>query len=246
MGRLWLAMVAVSLAVFSLSTEGSAAPPASRLLKENRAFMSAARHVSARVRLQRNNGEKSHLLKGAHAGLEHLLRLERNLGRNAVVELSPEPPPGDVATLEIHRDKSVTLTAGGTAQTLDVSTIDQGDVSTELRLLALALGVTRLDRVLAKGLETKLPRNVMTLDRIDGRMVWAVGGEAASVWLDREVYRPVRLHIGPGVLDKDTWAIKMTYGDDKPGKGWFPHRIQISRNEETILVIHVTQVALSR
>ena len=243
---LWLL---AALMVLAPTPQAAAAPPASRILKEHRAFMAAARHVEARVRLQRGTGQQSPLLSGAHSGLRHLLRLERDLERGEEVELAPEPPPGDEASLTIHRDKSISLIPKDDkdpASTLDLKSLGLPNTPTELRLLALALGVTRVERAFDRTLKTRLPREVLTLDRIDGRLVWALGGEQAALWVDREVYRPTRLHVGPEVLDKDAWTIKMTYGDDKAGRGWFPHRIQIARNERVILIIHVLEATLSR
>lgn len=131
------------------------------------------------------------------------------------------------------------------APTLDLKALKLRRHPAEQRALALALAVTRLDRA-ARRMDTRLENEVLTLDRIDDRLVWAVGGESMAVWLDREIYRPARLYIGPEVLDEHTWTIQMHYGDDKPGRGWFPYRIEVLRDDSVVMIVHTLDVTLRR
>ncbi len=238
------ALAVVLLALLSWQP-AQAAPPASRIIKEARGFMSAARHIRATVRLQRGQDTRTDALVGAHSGLRALMRLERGLDGDAEVELTPEPPPGQPATLTIERDKSLRLDIEGEpGATLAIADIGMaGDP--ELRALALALAVTRLDKASRK-MGVPLPLEVLTLDRIDKRLVWAIGGEKIAIWVDRDLYRPVRLLLAAGVLDAAGWSVKMTYEDSAsaPGRGWFPSRVQVSRDDRIVLILHVIEADL--
>ncbi len=210
--------------------------------------MSAARRIEARVRVQRGDGKPSPLLVGAHRALRQSVRVQKGLDDKAPVELTPEHPPGDEGTLSIERDKRFVLDMQAEAQTdldLPIKELRLKKHSSEARILALALATIRVDRH-ARKMDVRLEREVLTMDRIDGRLVWALGGESMALWVDRETYRPARLYVGPGVLDDDAWTVKMTYHDDKPGRGWFPHRMVVSKNEEVVMIVHALEVTLHK
>ncbi len=235
---LWLAGI---LALCSATAE--AAPPAGKLLDGQRSFASAARSIRADLRVETGPAAPHHPLLGLRRALRRGGQLHRSSPADAEFALRPDLPPGEPAQLAIVRDKSLSL-EGALNVSLNLRKPDP-EAPPELRVLALALGATKLDRAVGRA-GVRFQREVLTLDRIDGRLVWAVGDGEACVWLDRELHRLVRLEFGPGVIDKDVWAATLSYDHGGPGRGWFPTRVVIERNRGHVLTVHTASVQLSK
>jgi hypothetical protein len=163
---------------------------------------------------------------------------------DANTRLARDHPPGEPARLVISRDKTITL-HGALDAVLDIRSLRDAQAPPELRVLALAIGTTKLETALRR-LGVTLHREVLTLDRIDGRLVWAVGDGQACLWLDREFNRLARIELGPSVIDDGVWAATLTYDEGGPGRGWYPTRVVIERNRSHVLTVHTASVTLKR
>lgn len=114
-----------------------------------------------------------------------------------------------------------------------------------MRLLSFALLNTRLSKS-RHYLKKNLYREVLTLDRIEKRYVWAVGDENFVVWMDKEVYRPVRIEVAPGILDESHWTLRLSYSDKGVGKGWFPSRMVVEKEREPVVTYHTIKATLKK
>jgi hypothetical protein len=219
------------------------APPAGTLLEGQRSFASAARSIHADIRVQTGPAATLPPLDGLRRALLRGSQLHRGARVDTPFNLTPDLPPGARATLHIARDKTLTV-EGAVTGDVDLRK-PSPDLPPELRVLALALGTTHLERGIRR-VGVKLHREVLTLDRIGGRLVWAIGDGEACIWLDWELHRLARMEFGPGVIDADVWAATLSYDPRGPGQGWFPTRVIIERNREHVLTIHTASVKLGR
>lgn len=140
----------------------------------------------------------------------------------------------------VARDKHLQLGAA----TVEHKQLKLRRTPPEARLLALVLATTDLERA-AKRLEIRLPRELMTLDRIGGAWVWAIGDATMAVWLDRELLRPVRILIASGVLDDHQWVARLRYADEGPFKGWVPVSVELLRDDVMHLQVSLTPAGSS-
>jgi hypothetical protein len=214
-----------------------ASPAPARLLRERRAFVTALGHVEARVILQRGPDAPFAPLLGAERALQHSLSLLNPAPWAAHPTLRHGYPPLQPVTLSIHPDQELRL--GDDA--LATKAIAHTDAAPELRLLTLAFAFSRLDRA-ARALKARLTPELLTLDRIDDRYVWALGDEHLALWIDRDSYRLARLELGPMILDPHHWTLRLRYDDHGVGLGWFPDRMIIERDRQPHITLHVTEV----
>lgn len=245
---LWSRAALLSIGILALGLMSQppgpalAAPRASRILREHRAFQSAARHIQAQVILQRGPQEPFAPLEGARVALQRSLeRLHNQPWSSARIQL--QTPWPDIAPIPLLIERDQGLVLGD--ERLDAKELQKEEVAPELRLLSLGLALTRLDRG-ARRLKAPLEQQVLTLDRIDERYVWAIGDDKIAVWVDQEVYRPVRLEVGPDVLDSHHWTLSMRYCEEGPGGGWFPCELTIEQDREVTATLYVTQVELRK
>lgn len=223
------------------TTPALAAPPARRLLQGQHAFASAARTIDADIRVQ-TGPQAGHVpLTGLRSALRRSVQLTRGEPVDTEVILHPDLPPGAPAHLLIARDKTLVVDGALTAR-MNLARPDS-ETPPALRVLALALGARHLERAIRRA-GVDFEDEVLTLDRIDGRLVWAVGNGEACVWLDRALHRLVRLELGPGVIDDGIWAATLSYDPGGPGRGWFPTRVTIEKNREHIMTVHTASVTL--
>lgn len=99
-----------------------------------------------------------------------------------------------------------------------------------LRVVVLALVPRRPVKAIRR-LKVRFKMEVLTLDRIAGRYVWAIGDDRALIWVDRELTRPVMMRLGKGVIDDHGWVVRYTYDDAGAGRGWFPSKVEVLRDE---------------
>lgn len=259
-----LAALAVGAGVgFAPLSEAMAGPSPRSLMRELRAFLKVMRRVEARVLINQTGaalGEApiTDTPEGAPAdalampGAEDAepKAAEANAPKPDAEEPdAPKTPQvGATTQLSISRDKQIKVEGLGEA-VREVELRKFGKKAREgigphLTLLAVALGVGRFDRTL-KRLGTVFRREVLTLDRIDGRLVWALGDRHAAVWIDRETFRPVRYYFGPDVIDPSAWTVKLGYADEGTGRGWFPDRVTLLRGAVTEFAMRVVEVEIN-
>jgi hypothetical protein len=227
-------------ALLALPSPALASPPVSKLLKEQHRYLQAAKHIRAEVRALRGPPPPFPLIDGARGAVERgLLRSEPERWTTSAPTLRPEIPAGERLSLVVERGKSLTL--GDDRLPLEDLKLKRG--GPELRLLALALASLKIEKEV-KRLGKRLPFELLTLDRIDDRYVWAVGDADVALWLDRETSRPTRLELGPNILDEHHWTLELHYDDEGPGRGWFPQRLVLLRDREPTLTLFVTAVEL--
>lgn len=226
-----------------LCSPGLAAPPAGKLLESHRSFAASARTVEADLRVQTGPAAPHHPLDGLRRGLTRGVQLHGGKRVDSEVALRPDLPPGEPATLSLKKDRSLRL-SGALRADLTLRKLPK-DAPPELRVLALALGSTKLATSLGR-IGVRFHREVLTLDRIDGRLVWAVGDGEACLWLDRELHRLVRIELGPGVIDEDVWAATLKYDHRGPGKGWFPSSVLVEKNRTHVLTVNTASAVLRK
>ena len=235
------AALAASLALAVWPAE--AGPRASSLMRESRTFLRALRTATAQVTLR--EPLPSHLFaSGARPddALDEPYAATLQVVRGRALTLtrtSPAPKAPEATKPTPAKDANLGLTFGELA----LKDLKYPRHGPELRLLTLALASPRFEQTLRR-LGVKFFLEVMTLDRIDGRLVWAIGDEHGAVWLDRETYQPVRIHVGEGVVDEVPWVVEMRY-DEAIAHGWFPAQVRLKRAGEVRLELEVTSVELN-
>ncbi len=233
-------MLAATL-LLSLASPAQASPAASKILHQAQRFGKTLRTVEATVRVQRGPSPSFPLINGARQALSRGLVLrDTSPWEKRSYELSPEWPATPDVPLRVERNKTFTLGD----QTVELKKIGKDDThSAEIRALALALTSTHIPKLARRRMKTRMAYEVLTLDRIDERYVWAIGDDKIALWFDREVYRPVRIELGPDVIDEHHWTIRMHYNDEGTGKGWFPDRFIVEQNREVTSTYTVTHVS---
>lgn len=152
-----------------------AGPRASSLMRESRTFLKVIRTAQAQVTVQQAAPDTM-FAQGARpkdalgSARPATLRIVR--GKRLALTLPTPPNPREAAPLA--------------SDTLELGDLTTPHHSPELRLLTLALVSPRFEHTVRKHLNIRFTMEVITLDRIGGRMVWAVGDEQFAVWLDRE------------------------------------------------------------
>ena len=199
-----MAAVVVCGALVFASQLAEAGPRASDLLRDARTFLRVATHATGTATL--TGPGAADVRTWAHA--------------------KAEPAP---LAWSFARDKQLQL-GGADGETLEHKNLGLRRTPSAVRVLAFALGTVDLKRG-ARRLGGKLPRELMTLDRIDGAYVWAVGDGDVAVWLDRELGRPVRFLLGRGVVDEHVWTVRLRYDDKGSAKGWVPDLVELQRDE---------------